>query len=119
MITHRLSTARYADRIVVMSKGTVVEQGTHLELMKKQNGAYATMVARQLKGLDNENMADEEKEQPLTSSISTLSKSSHLKSKDVLQDQTEQHSTPVSIKRQKYQELTFKSHIYTMTGILR
>jgi ATP-binding cassette, subfamily B (MDR/TAP), member 1 len=119
MITHRLSTARYADRIIVMSQGTVVEQGTHLELLKKQNGAYATMIARQLKGLDDENMADEEKEQPLTSSISTLSKSSHLKSKEFMQDQTEQHSTPVSMKRHKYQELAFKSHIYTITDILR
>jgi ATP-binding cassette subfamily B protein len=33
MISHRLSTVRNADEIVVLNKGRVVESGTHDELM--------------------------------------------------------------------------------------
>lgn len=32
-ITHRLATIRHADRILMMDKGTISEQGTHEELM--------------------------------------------------------------------------------------
>lgn len=39
VIAHRLSTIENADRIVVMDKGRIVEQGSHAELMAKR-GAY-------------------------------------------------------------------------------
>lgn len=41
-ISHRLSTTRHADRIYVMKSGTIVEEGTHNELMEK-NGLYSMM----------------------------------------------------------------------------
>lgn len=41
-ISHRLSTTRLADRIVMLEKGEIVEKGTHDELLKK-NGKYAEM----------------------------------------------------------------------------
>ena len=40
-ITHRLSTVRRADRIVVMHQGAIVEQGSHDELMEKRGRYYA------------------------------------------------------------------------------
>ena len=47
MIAHRLSTIRNADKIVVMKKGEVIEQGTHDSLIAN-NGAYKKLVERQL-----------------------------------------------------------------------
>lgn len=47
IIAHRLSTVRNADRIVVVDKGSVVEQGTHTELVHKQNGLYKKLSALQ------------------------------------------------------------------------
>ncbi|MFO7764866.1 MAG: thiol reductant ABC exporter subunit CydD [Pelovirga sp.] len=43
MLTHRLDTARIADRIAVMAAGAVVEQGNHEELINL-NGVYAGLV---------------------------------------------------------------------------
>ena len=43
LIAHRLSTVEKADRIVVMERGRVIEQGSHTELLAKR-GAYARMV---------------------------------------------------------------------------
>ncbi|NET49775.1 MAG: peptidase domain-containing ABC transporter, partial [Merismopedia sp. SIO2A8] len=39
-ITHRLSTIRNADTIIMMDKGSIVEQGTHDELMELQGRYY-------------------------------------------------------------------------------
>ncbi len=48
VIAHRLSTIRRADRIVVMERGRIVEQGSHAELMQG-NGHYAELVEMDLK----------------------------------------------------------------------
>ncbi len=47
VIAHRLSTIRNADRIFVVDKGTIVEQGSHEELMKKK-GEYYNLYTAQL-----------------------------------------------------------------------
>eukprot|EP01006_Ploeotia_vitrea_P016025 TRINITY_DN46478_c0_g1_i2.p1 TRINITY_DN46478_c0_g1~~TRINITY_DN46478_c0_g1_i2.p1 ORF type:complete len:661 (-),score=311.33 TRINITY_DN46478_c0_g1_i2:93-2075(-) len=47
VIAHRLSTVISADNIVVIHGGSVVEQGTHAELLER-NGAYAKLVEKQL-----------------------------------------------------------------------
>ncbi|KAJ0388543.1 hypothetical protein P43SY_011421 [Pythium insidiosum] len=45
VIAHRLSTIRNADKIVVVERGRVVEQGTHSELMRVPNGVYQSLLA--------------------------------------------------------------------------
>ena len=46
IIAHRLSTIQNSDKILVVDKGTIVEQGTHTELMKKK-GFYYKLYASQ------------------------------------------------------------------------
>lgn len=43
VIAHRLATVKNADRIIVMDKGLIVEQGTHKGLLKVPNGFYAKL----------------------------------------------------------------------------
>ena len=43
VIAHRLATIQKADKIIVMDAGMIVEQGTHRELLKKQNGYYKNL----------------------------------------------------------------------------
>ena len=49
LISHRFSTVRMADRILVLENGTVRESGSHEDLMQ-QNGRYAELFRLQAKG---------------------------------------------------------------------
>ncbi len=47
IIAHRLSTIQYADQILVMQNGRIIERGTHQSLMGKEDSAYKKLVALQ------------------------------------------------------------------------
>lgn len=49
VIAHRLSTIRHCDRIIMLEKGKIVEDGTYDELIKEK-GKFAELVARQQMG---------------------------------------------------------------------
>ncbi len=48
-VAHRLSTIAAMDRLIIMDKGRIVEEGTHKQLIKK-NGLYASLWKRQSGG---------------------------------------------------------------------
>ncbi|CAF0978548.1 unnamed protein product [Adineta steineri] len=50
---HRLSTIERCDRIFVIHKGHLIEQGTHDELMTIENGIYQELVRRQRMNIDD------------------------------------------------------------------
>lgn len=70
VIAHRLSTIRAADRICVVSKGEIIEQGSHQELMRRE-GAYYLLVMAQEKKIEIEDDG-----QDLTKSLTTSKLSS-------------------------------------------
>ncbi|CAG9952915.1 unnamed protein product [Clonostachys rosea f. rosea IK726] len=55
-IAHRLSTIQKADRIVVLRKGKVVEEGTHRSLLGIEGGVYSGLVATQNLAMDDEKL---------------------------------------------------------------
>ena len=52
-IAHRLSTLREMDRILVFDKGKIVEEGTHLSLLRKK-GVYYKLYNMQADGFVKE-----------------------------------------------------------------
>jgi ABC-type multidrug transport system fused ATPase/permease subunit len=51
LVTHRLSTARRADRIVVLEEGRLVEEGRPADLLARHGGRYRALVEAQRTGL--------------------------------------------------------------------
>ncbi len=47
VIAHRLSAVKDANRIVVMERGNIVEEGTHADLAHKEQGHYAALYRMQ------------------------------------------------------------------------
>jgi ATP-binding cassette subfamily B protein len=47
IIAHRLSTIRHANKIYVIEHGKVLEEGTHQELIEKENGRFRNLYNKQ------------------------------------------------------------------------
>ena len=50
IIAHRLSTIKKADKIIVLEKGRVVEEGSHIELARSKGGLYQKLIKLQTMG---------------------------------------------------------------------
>ena len=62
VIAHRLSTIKTADNIVVMSRGRIVEQGTHDQLLEKRGGYFSLVEAQRISADKEEEEGEEEEE---------------------------------------------------------
>ncbi|CAD6941987.1 unnamed protein product [Tilletia laevis] len=80
-VAHRLSTLRNCDKIVVMSKGSVIESGTHDELMESK-GRYFTLAMAQNAA------ATPSTATPMSMSMGTLNDSEYGDSKLILSEST-------------------------------
>ncbi len=54
VIAHRLSTIKSADRILVIDAGAIIEQGSHAELLQRENGMYRQLYELQAGGFIGE-----------------------------------------------------------------
>ncbi|OBS28048.1 hypothetical protein FPOA_01988 [Fusarium poae] len=68
-IAHRLSTIQKADHIVVLSKGRVVEEGTHKSLMEHEDGVYYSLVQAQSLRLSTSTTDDTDPDVPATTYV--------------------------------------------------
>ena len=58
IIAHRLSTIQNVDRIMVMRKGKLIEEGNHFELLKHEDGYYRKLYELQYKDREGAGAAD-------------------------------------------------------------
>ena len=49
IVAHRLSTIKHCDKIVLIEKGNILEQGTHTELLDKKGIYYKMYISEELK----------------------------------------------------------------------
>ncbi|XP_039128650.1 ABC transporter B family member 11-like isoform X1 [Dioscorea cayenensis subsp. rotundata] len=88
IVAHRLSTVRNADLITVLHRGSVIEKGSHAELIKNKDGVYSQLIHLQEanENFDHQNETSHRK-QGVTSSDNIGSRSLRVATKeDDLQD---------------------------------
>jgi ATP-binding cassette subfamily B multidrug efflux pump len=52
VIAHRLATIKKADKIIVMDNGLIVEEGSHQELLEKEEGYYKNLYDKQFSSIE-------------------------------------------------------------------
>lgn len=69
IVAHRLSTVQNADMIFVVKAGSVIESGSHNELIRNPDGAYTNLISRQIKEKEGQKERDNLSESSLDTSI--------------------------------------------------
>ena len=62
-ISHRLSSCRFCDEIIVIDHGRLAQQGTHEELLQEKDGKYATLWQAQAQYYQKSDLSDEKVEE--------------------------------------------------------
>ena len=93
VIAHRLSTIRNADNIVCMKNGSVVEQGTHDELMELK-GSYHKLVSTQIIKDKKEEKEKENEESVLDKTDSSEDREIEVNSSDESENETDSSDKP-------------------------
>ncbi|KAL6712815.1 GTPase-activating protein [Lecanora helva] len=75
VIAHRLSTIKTADNIVVMSRGRIVEQGSHDELLERKTAYYNLVEAQRISAANEEKQLEEQLEEESLTDAEMLEKS--------------------------------------------
>lgn len=69
VIAHRLSTVRNADRIVVLNRGELEEEGTYQELSTREGGAFKLLMQQQAGTVDQALVVEQVHPMPCRSSL--------------------------------------------------
>ena len=93
-IAHRLNTIFQADKIIVLDKGHIVEQGTHDELMT-QDGVYSTMLGAYKELLETKKMKYGEKPTNISTPSQTFNLTSHNKPNSIYRPTTTENKKTI------------------------
>jgi ATP-binding cassette subfamily B (MDR/TAP) protein 1 len=101
VIAHKLSTVQKADKIIVLSKGKLMEQGTHQELLAKKGLYFALVNAQSLE----QRQDDQDNQFAMQEDIDTASESA-FPDKDIENDFQAVERRPPSARGQQTKQLT-------------
>ncbi|KAJ6823898.1 ABC transporter B family member 11-like isoform X1 [Iris pallida] len=76
IVAHRLSTVRNADTIAVIHRGSIVEKGSHSELLKDPNGAYSQLISLQEMNKNSDQASEQDQLQRRSSQHMSFNRSS-------------------------------------------
>lgn len=77
VIAHRLSTIQKMDRIIVIDRGKIIEQGSHFELLKKKSSLYRKLWQLQAGGFLRDEEDDEEQPLPEEEKMQAINTEEH------------------------------------------
>uniref|UniRef100_A0A0N4ZH60 Arginyl-tRNA synthetase n=1 Tax=Parastrongyloides trichosuri TaxID=131310 RepID=A0A0N4ZH60_PARTI len=72
-IAHRLNSVEKANRICVVNKGEIIQEGSHTQLMENKDGMYYNLVQKQLLSFNNDEEISKEKASSLPKSSISVS----------------------------------------------
>ncbi|KAK1295148.1 ABC transporter B family member 11 [Acorus calamus] len=78
IVAHRLSTVRNADMIAVIHRGSIVEKGSHSELLQDPDGAYCQLIRLQQRNQDSDHHTTNDPDRPEISAEITRHSSQRL-----------------------------------------